>query len=203
MNARHLLAALGLVLALPFGCRGVLGVGEHVAFDCPSYCSSIADRCSGRPQFASQQVCEAYCGKLPQGDVNEIRADNSSLCRENALFANDASGAAVDCVGAGPRGSIACGHTCANFCQGLQLICGDEFGKIGGGVGCLADCKQLADCGAYQSDTAGNAATIQCRLFHLSAAANDPVQHCRHAAGRDSQTCGDPAPPQCKTSVTD
>jgi hypothetical protein len=52
---------------------------------------------------------------------------------------------------------------------------------------CLSECGKLPDAGSYSTDLdVGQYAGphVQCRLYHVSAAAaDDPEQHCPHANG--------------------
>jgi hypothetical protein len=56
---------------------------------------------------------------------------------------------------------------------------------------CLTACADVNDLGGYTTSTqAGD--SIQCRLYHVSAASLDPKTHCPHAAGE--QICVAPMP---------
>jgi hypothetical protein len=61
----------------------------------------------------------------------------------------------------------------------MHEICPDKLGTIDD---CMAACATVPDLGAYDfSIESGN--SIQCRLYHVSAASLVPSTHCPHAAG--------------------
>lgn len=194
MTARHALAALLLLLSLPLGCRGVLGIERNDTRDCPSYCANIQSTCTGKEeQWADEAVCLAYCRKIEPGELS-ARTGNSLACRMNALV-DDLTSEGIDCLAAGPGGAGTCGSNCVSYCVGLADLCGPLFGtRFNNDTNaCLDECAQFVDCGDYRADPNRNDNTLQCRLFHLSSAALNAGVHCPHAVGQGM--CQDPPPP--------
>jgi hypothetical protein len=85
--------------------------------------------------------------------------------------------AQTECPAAGPGGQGACGENCAGYCTLLEPLCPEEFD-----TNCATECKALPDLGTYNS-TLSAGPTVQCRLYHVSAATQDADFHCPHAGG--------------------
>lgn len=164
---------------------------------CTSYCSEFIDSCSSvADDYANLAGCVAFCerdARWPLGTF-EDQAQNTVGCRlYHASFANEDSGNRVlHCGHAGIGGDDVCGSWCANYCHLATNICGDLiFDDL---EQCLEQCPSIRRDGA-SGDTTGD--TIQCRIYHLTAAARSPRQreaHCMHASPTSAPgTCvGDP-----------
>ena len=72
---------------------------------------------------------------------------------------------------------------CATFCGDYETTCGAEVAW----ATCAADCEGLAlgEAGATSGDT------FECRVYHLSVAADDAATHCPHAAADGANVCVD------------
>jgi len=93
---------------------------------------------------------------------------------------------------AGPGGDGTCGQNCEAYCLLLRTHCSARFdGTFDGLAACTAACQQIPDAGGYTT-AMSQGDSIQCRLWHVSAAAVDPSMHCGHAAG--DLPCAAPSP---------
>jgi len=202
-----LLGALVTATGLFAGCRDVISFEER-EFDptladggsdgatpntCEAYCALIEEVCVGpNAQFASVDACLPFCSTYPAGEPGET-SGNSLACRIATLEAVKAMPEGSDCAAAGPGGNGVCGTNCDAYCAGMALICPSVFESAGD---CAAACDPLIECGPYAvSPTTPNNPSIQCRLYHLSAAGvgflqkqpgvdtSNQITHCPHAGG--------------------
>ncbi len=174
---------------LLLGNQGGQGTGAQGGTDnrplCTRYCDTVQANCVGDNQvYASDAVCFGICERLQDGKVGD-ETGNSIECRlTNALSAKTTGEPEAHCIYAGPGGAGICGSDCEAYCSVLQQVCGARFNMDYVGVAqCITQCAaDLPDRPPYNSDIrAGN--SIQCRLYHVSAATDQPSQHCAHAAG--------------------
>ncbi|MBW2522979.1 MAG: hypothetical protein JRI23_02330 [Deltaproteobacteria bacterium] len=189
-------AALIAGAAWLVGCEGVLGI-EDAELDplvtaatsdgCETYCDTVQSSCTTtRSVFTNRNTCQAYCERLPQGEAGD-QIGNSVACRQSQAELAAATGEPdVHCPLAGPGGQGTCGTNCESYCQVFAEVCTTRFEQRYEG---LADCVNfcdggLLDLGSYDASM-DRGDSIQCRLWHLSAAAVDPSFHCRHADGED------------------
>jgi hypothetical protein len=148
---------------------------------------------------------EQPCSTYPAGTL-EDESGNTLGCRIHVLETSKAMIELSDCAAAGPGGNGVCGQNCDAFCESMVTVCPEGFESVGD---CLALCETLIECGTYSVDpgvTPDNP-SIQCRLYHLSAAAVNILgatpgeqtsaqqKHCPHAQG-DTE-CIVVADPQC------
>jgi hypothetical protein len=145
---------------------------------CARYCGTVMKNCQGPVQvYESLAVCLRVCQALEPG-TPEDKTGNTVGCRlfhakQIELIGEEAS----ECPAAGPGGDGVCGTNCQGYCSLMQNLCPPELG-----VECAATCPAVPDIGGYDSsETSG--LTLQCRLYHVSAATLDPAFHCPHAAG--------------------
>jgi hypothetical protein len=89
------------------------------------------------------------------------------------------------CFGAGPGGAGICGSDCEGYCTMMTQKC-TQFANLSQ---CLTACAVVPDLSRPpmnlrydSSQDSGN--SLQCRLFHVTAASIDPGGHCVHAAGQ-------------------
>lgn len=174
---------------------------------CDRYCALALDRCKaeqGVQLFPSLDRCLAVCEAYPKGDANNPVGDTLAcrLSQLDKLAPGDVLEAPTYCPAAGPGGgaatgegpNAACGTNCEGYCR-LRQICPGEGPK----EECLRRCPALADLGTYNAgaDFGGGADNLQCRLAHLSAAADygrqnkpdDLRSHCSHSNIKSSVTC--------------
>jgi hypothetical protein len=151
---------------------------------CEQYCSAVTDNCIGAfTVYTSYSTCLAVCARLPEG-TEGARTGNSVQCR---LRAAQVAKEEVPhyCPIAGPGGNGVCGTNCESLCGLREGVCaGFSEGDV---ASCRTECGKLQDLGNYSTDLdVGQYAGphVQCRLYHLSAAAaDDPEQHCLHVDG--------------------
>jgi hypothetical protein len=152
--------------------------GDPKALLCGRYCNAVMQNCTGAVQvYESLAVCLRVCQALEPG-TPEDRSGNTIGCRffhakQIELLGEEAT----ECPAAGPGGDGVCGENCAGYCTLLQGLCPPALG-----VECRATCPELVDLGGYDSSKTSGL-TLQCRLYHVSAATLDPTFHCPHAAG--------------------
>lgn len=188
IGLRHTLACCAAVFAVlaavPLGCRQVLGIESRGSdnLTCDDYCTSIATACGaqGTLQYGSNAACLALCATFPVGTLQDD-GPNTLGCRLRQVGLIGAEGV---CAAAGPGGDGLCGSNCDSFCHSAVQVCPKDFESE---EACQAICAGLPDCPSYFVDpsatTPPNQNTIQCRLYHVTAAALNPVTHCPHVLG--------------------
>jgi hypothetical protein len=167
------------------------GTGDDAAADsggpvdpealCDEYCSEIMDNCTSDTdiQYPSHAFCMNVCDHYEIGVEGEL--GNTLYCRLQRARNAAVSETALNCQIAGPSGGDACGDLCDNFCDFEVIICPEEFGTR---AACVTECESLVDRGEYNSSSdMQSGPEAQCRLYHVNAAATDPVVHCPHTAG--------------------
>jgi hypothetical protein len=175
-----------LTALVPLGCRTVLGI-EPLGSDtltCDLYCDTIASACTGATlQYASRDACMGLCATFPVGTLQDNGVDTLG-CRLSLAMAISNTGEG-SCAGAGPGGAGDCGTDYASFCASAVQVCPTDFKDV-------TDCAALTapsivpECGTYSVTLGGtlpDVNSIQCRLYHLTAATLDPVTHCPHVLG--------------------
>jgi hypothetical protein len=153
------------------------------ALTCAYYCSTIQAACTGAvQQYAADADCMHTCAKFTPGALDQTTGDTLG-CRIYHAEAAMTS-ASTHCVHAGPTGGGMCGTAtpdyCAVFCPLENAICPSAYPATGNGR-CAgnAGCPSIASNPPYSSkDTNKN--DIQCRFYHLTAAATNPSVHCPH-----------------------
>ena len=151
---------------------------------CATYCAKIEMNCTasgdggGNAQYADTATCTSYCmtaAGWPAGMIGDT-SGNTIGCR---LY--HAGAAAADpvthCPHAGPTGGNVCGTWCEHYGQLMAKNCTGS-NAVYDAATCMTKCATIPTTG-QPNDTTGN--TIQCRIYHLGAAAGDPVLHCPHA----------------------
>jgi hypothetical protein len=151
---------------------------------CETYCSTITAACTGsNEQYASPAACLAVCATLDPGVPGG--AGNTVECRlGRAALARDSGEADSYCHLAGPGGGGFCGSDCNGYCTIMTATC-DALGDY---EACMPVCERVPNLAEPPSTTfydttmqAGD--SLQCRLFHVTAATLDAFSHCDHAAG--------------------
>lgn len=168
------------------------------ALNCETYCGYMKANCTGaNAQYENHANCLAVCANFMPGDKGTsvtASGEDTLGCRiyySNAPAANDP---ATHCTYAGPGGDGTCGTNCASFCALNGAICG--FGSDGTNqfedlAACLLVCKVMASTDAYNSaDHSSDSNELSCYLYHLTAAAEDPVTHCPHTNPQYNGPCG-------------
>lgn len=151
---------------------------------CERYCTAVTSNCTGPfAVFTSREACLAVCAYLPEGQEGD-RDVNTASCRlRAATVAKDEI--PHYCPIAGPGGNGSCGGNCESLCALREAVCAD-FASTSQAA-CLKECTGLDDLGSFSTDVSEGqyqGPHVQCRLYHVSAAAtDDPEQHCLHVDG--------------------
>lgn len=176
------------------GTAGTGGTGGTANELCDQYCDEVLANCTGQlVQYPNREQCLAICAAIPVGDGPN---GNTMTCRLQQAISARTSGEPVEhCAAAGPGGANAtglaiCGSNCEGYCGLMEDVCPDAFGSVGA---CLQECSSLPDLGGFNSGIdKGN--SVQCRLWHVSAATQAVFPHCEHAAGAQPCDPGTPGP---------
>ena len=159
-----------------------------IAFTCAGYCTANTATCTGaNSQWGSMQNCLDTCSHWSMGAMGDTSGDSLG-CRIYHTTAAE-SQPSVHCPHSGPTGGGQCGtSTCADFCPLETAVCSTAYPATGA-QSCATLCPGFTSTGqSYSSaDTSGN--TIECRFYHLTAAATDPTTHCPHTV---ADTTGGP-----------
>lgn len=152
---------------------------------CAQYCDLVAASCvEEREQYASRAACMAVCDLLEPGEPGDT-SGNTVQCRlTRATLAATTGEPDNYCFSAGPGGAGTCGSDCEGYCTLMTAKCGD----LGTRAQCLSACASVPDLSEPPRNERFNTEfqsgdSLQCRLFHVSAATLDPASHCVHAAG--------------------
>ncbi len=191
--------AASVVLAAS-GCNGVLGIEQAVVdttlaeggvinvntatFNCDSYCDVIAKNCTGaNSEYVNRLACKEMCKHFETGRDGEQSGD-SLACR---VYHTNAAKLDPDvhCRHAGPTGGGHCGDDpCKAFCLLDFAICGSRNPlPYASEQACRQICPQYtyAASGMGVGDlTMQDGPTLNCRIYHLESAVNDPDTHCNH-----------------------
>jgi hypothetical protein len=151
---------------------------------CATYCSQVQDGCTGDfAVYTSDSTCLGVCGALPAGSAGDEIGDTVECRLRQVTNAVETGEPDQHCPKAGPGGDGVCGQNCESYCVLLQSLCTAHFDATFDGLAaCTAACADLPDVGGF-STAINQGDSIQCRLWHVSAAAVDPSTHCPHAAG--------------------
>jgi hypothetical protein len=181
---------------------------------CVQYCNTIVKACTDNDEQyvldtsgTKSTICLDLCSKLPPGADGDTSTDSVN-CRlhyalEAAKVRNLMSGGEVgeldtDCRAAGPGGNGICGTNCEAFCTLAGPTCDGERAELTvaqkvvlNPAGCLTECHVLPDGKDYNDHTEHQSGdTVQCRLYHVSAAQTIPDFHCPHIGG--ASPCANP-----------
>ena len=152
---------------------------------CDRYCDTVAAACTGQfEQYASRDACLAVCESLDAGSPTDPTGNTIECRLARAEFAQTTGEPQDYCFSAGPGGAGQCGTDCEGFCTIMAKTCT----LMGSYDQCLPQCAEVPDLSGPPDnvtyDTSIQAGdSIQCRLFHVTAATLDSVSHCAHAAG--------------------
>jgi hypothetical protein len=194
-------------LAAFTGCRQVLSIEERELEEnpltCEAYCEQIQSLCTGNNlQFSTVDACIGLCSTYPLGTIDD-QSGHTLGCRIHVLETSKAMIESSDCAAAGPGGNGVCGTNCESFCTSMKTVCPQGFESDGD---CDAVCAPLIECGSYYVDSqvTPDDPSINCRLYHLSAAAinilssdgmtltTSQTKHCPHALGETECIFVDP-----------
>ncbi len=172
----------GLGGAVASGAGGAAGSDELL---CARYCDLVAANCSGvNQQYASPAACRAVCDLLDPGRPGDLSGNTVSCRLRQAELAASTGEPLNYCFSAGPGGAGSCGTDCEGYCSVMSAQCE----QLGPEETCLRACADVPDLSRPPQSSKYNTTqqtgnSLQCRLYHVSAASLDPVIHCAHAAG--------------------
>lgn len=159
---------------------------------CDRYCGVMAARCTGEESAYLEGDCAELCPYFPRAVAGG--AANTLECRLSVVE-GPLREPSTECPGAGRGGDSICGSNCDSYCHLMRAICPLSFTKtFPTDESCQLFCKnELDDPGGFDAVEAeqGVPRTVQCRLWHLGAAAGWPFPddgalgnvHCVHARG--------------------
>ena len=144
----------------------------------------MANCSDNRAVYTSRDTCMAVCAALPSGSVGDD-IGNSVGCRlHNAILALDTGEPELHCPVAGPGGSDTCGSDCDGYCVLMRSTCPVAFKEdFESNADCVRACRTLPSPDQPFDVTQNSGPSVNCRLWHVSAATLDPGTHCPHAAG--------------------
>lgn len=152
---------------------------------CAAYCAKIAMTCTNggdggsNDQYAAAPAsCMTYCTTTAgwMAGTSGMTSGNTIGCRLYHAGAA-ASGPALHCPHAGPTGGNVCGSWCDNYCQLMAKNC-TGANAVYDAATCMTKCATIPTNGLPNA-TSGD--TVQCRIYHLGAAAANPATHCAHS----------------------
>jgi hypothetical protein len=148
---------------------------------CTRYCRAVLDNCTGDlAVYASAMACETVCALLDPGQPGDDGVNTVECRLARAELARMTGEPADYCFSAGPGGGDACGRDCEGYCDVMTPTCDD----LGSREQCLSECATVPIDTPPFSIRQQFGDSIQCRLFHVTAATLDPALHCEHAAGQ-------------------
>ncbi|HOU94944.1 MAG TPA: hypothetical protein PLU22_28030, partial [Polyangiaceae bacterium] len=139
---------------------------------CDAYCGRVQVACAGDTAvYTGEATCLGVCGALPPGAPGD-EIGNSVECRlRQAEHAIDTAEPAIHCPGAGPGGDGTCGQNCESYCVLLQRLCPARFDAAYDGLAaCATACTEIPDASGFTT-AISQGDSLQCRLWHVSAAA--------------------------------
>jgi hypothetical protein len=153
---------------------------------CDQYCTTMMANCTGsNAQYTSYMFCMNVCPHYPVGHPGDMQG-NTLYCRLRLAHDAATTETAASCQVAGPSGTDqgqgVCGDTCDNFCDLALNTCVGANSQYATRAACMQDCQSLPDFGSYNSSFQ-TGLDVQCRLYHVSAAAGNAVFHCPHVGG--------------------
>lgn len=162
--------------------------GPPAGLTCASYCALVTTNCTAtNAQYADMAECMTQCtaAAIPAG-TDGMTDGNTLGCRiyHSGVAATDPD---THCVHAGLSGGAVCGTICEAYCSLIQGACTGDNQQYPDSDACLRACADLPATGALGA-TDGD--TVQCRLYHASAAIGDAVTHCPHAGASGGGVCG-------------
>jgi hypothetical protein len=212
MRTPFVLAAIVLFTPVFGACAGILGIekaehnekldkvggsGGSPAADakpkalCDRYCDAVLANCSAENSvYTSRDVCMGVCETFPPGQEGDDGVNTAECRLQYAIAAGAVGELPLNCAAAGPGGDGKCGTNCEGFCTIGLKACADSM--VITVDSCAGICARLPDPGGF-TDQIQSGNSVQCRLYHASAATFDPRTHCIHVAGVGP--CSANAPP--------
>ncbi len=161
---------------------------------CGEYCASVLKNCTEANElYTSPQICLDVCKLLPAGTKDDT-SGNTVGCRLHYSEEIPVVGEReTNCPAAGPGGNGVCGTDCEGFCSIAMGACTGTNVQYSSAADCATGCATVPDPGGYNDSVpnqTGN--SVQCRLYHASAASFDPKFHCPHTNINVAGPCSAP-----------
>ncbi len=158
--------------------------------ECEEYCGILEDSCDTDElrQYVDEKACQVICGRYLRlaVDDNDAERGDSFECRLEQAQSAQLGERETGCAAAGVTGDNDCGLLCEVYCDLMDAECHPEFDEYfeNDFNNCLQACNDVprADTRFNSNIQKGN--TLECRFYHLMAAAGSARTHCPHAAGR-------------------
>jgi len=148
---------------------------------CERYCDAALANCSAEHSlYTSRDVCLGVCRTFDPGQAGDDGVNTAECRLRFAIAAGTVGELDLNCPAAGPGGDGHCGTNCEGFCTIARGACSDS--TVVTVDTCAGLCAKLPDQGGY-TDQIQSGNSVQCRLYHASAATFDPRTHCAHVAG--------------------
>ncbi len=153
---------------------------------CQQYCDAVTTNCSGVfAVYTTKDTCFAICAAFETAPADLATNDPVGCRLQSAQEA--LTEPSFYCPAAGPGGNGVCGSNCASLCALASVICAGSRDPFTSATDCMNDCKALPDLGSFSTDDSKDmyeGASVECRLYHVSAAATaDADMHCTHVGG--------------------
>ncbi len=162
--------------------------GKVTSDECIEYCDAMETNCpegTEFQQYIDRDTCISTCNAFDPGDRKDP-SGNTLACRlRQAKAAANSSG--EFCGNAGALGGGECGTNCEAWCSLLSAACPDDYEVL---TNCEAVCGGLKDSGNRSFPTSyPTGSDLQCRVYHVGAAFDNPRVHCPHARYLPDSTC--------------
>lgn len=187
--------------------KGDAGPDGSVGSSCKNFCTKVNKTCTGQYAIYHGEDCEPACEYLSEDQVQ---------CRDEEVNKAALGDFHLHCQAASLGGAKECGTNCRNYCNIMAQVCQGTNRDAMEIENCETKCSALIDrddlkpANATQSrynvnngfDHEGD--TIQCRLVHLTIAAQDASfakNHCWHAWIAPRPLSGSTEIPPCATTA--
>lgn len=162
--------------------------GKVTSDECIEYCDAMETNCpegTEFQQYIDRDTCINSCNAFEPGDRKDPTG-NTLACRLRLAKAA-ATSSGEFCGNAGALGGGECGTNCEAWCSLLAAACPDEYEVL---LDCEAACSGLKDSGNRSFPKSyPSGADLQCRVYHVGAAFDNPKVHCAHAKYQPTSTC--------------
>ncbi len=155
---------------------------------CAEYCSALEASCDTEKlrQYLSEEACNTVCLTYLEPASASSKADDNTLeCRLREASAAAVAERETGCVAAGLSGGDACGDICEVYCELVEFRCAPQYEDVFGGDSelCEAECAVLPASEEPFNVGIIKGNTLECRFYHLQAAAVGSDTHCEHVVG--------------------
>lgn len=158
-----------------------------VTASCARYCDLVMSNCKDEhAQYASNEECLAFCSHLPLTSPMPQAEDKqgaSVACRQYWADSPARTSPKDYCLAAGPFGAGVCGDRCTAYCSVVLSACPPDGGApvYATQPECATACAAFAyvdagaDGGGEDPGGPDDGKSLNCRLYHLRSAAQQPA----------------------------